>query len=392
MRINIILLACLFLFSGCATTHVATKNNVTFKKYKRIYLASPKDDPRKVIPKVAEHLKKIGFDVITFEEDDPVGGTQGSGFVVSEDGYVITVAHVLNRKDKATLWINGTRYEADVIYKEEEKEEKKDDSDNSNKTLKEKMESELNSKKNKSIYDEIKEKDMALLKIKPPDPNTKFTPLVFARNPSYKMGEEVYTIGFPLSYILGDTPRLNKGLVSSAVGLKDNPDYLQISAEVQPGNSGGPLFNKDGQVVGLIQMTLNPISVLVDSGGSLPQNVNFAIKSKKIRDFLKNCSGKANVRLKEDGIMDFDRAKDSIAQVRSGIISADFKDQTKLVCSVSYKSFWDLWYRFIYLDIVFYDLDTQEVLLRAGQYGDNAFSSEDGTLAQAFKDIEAKLK
>jgi hypothetical protein len=139
-------------------------------------------------------------------------------------------------------------------------------------------------------------------------------------------------------------------------------------------------------------MTLSPINILVNSGGSLPQNVNFAMKNNKIKDFIKNCKDKAKINLEEDGSMDFDKAKDSIAQIRSGIIPADFKDQPKLACSVVYQSFWDMWYRFAYLDIIFYDLDTQEVVLKAGQYGDNPFSSIDGTLSEAFHDIETKLK
>lgn len=389
---NLLLILLVSSISGCATTQVAIKKNITFNKYKRIYLSNIKDDPRKVIPRVEQHLKKMGFDITMVDANEPPGGTQGSGFIVSEDGYLVTAAHVLNKKDKATVWVSGVRYEADLIYKEEEPEEKENGKDISGKNMKERMESALNSKDNQSIYEEINKKDLAILKIKTLDSNIKFTPLIFAKNPSYKMGEEIYIIGFPLSYILGDTPRLNKGLISSTVGPKDNPDYLQISAEVQPGNSGGPLLNAGGQVVGMVQMTLNPINILVNSGGSLPQNVNFAMKNNKIKDFIKNCKDKAKINLREDGSMDLDKAKDSIAQIRSGIIATDFKNQPKLACSVVYQSFWDMWYRFVYLDIIFYDLDTQEVVLKAGQYGDNPFSNIDSTLSEVFRDIEAKLK
>jgi len=184
---------------------------------------------------------------------------------------------------------------------------------------------------------------------------------------------------------------LRPSKISSGVGPKDNPRFLQISAEMQPGNSGGPLLNADGQVIGMIQMTLNPIGVLLNTGGSLPQNVNFAIKNYAIEDFLKNCPDRGKIQIKNFGTMEFDKVRESIAQVRSGIIPADFKDQPKLVCSVSYRSFWDMWYRFMILDIIFYDLDTQEVLLRAGQYGDNPFSTEGGTLKKAFQEIKTKM-
>ena len=89
--------------------------------------------------------------------------------------------------------------------------------------------------------------------------------------------------------------------------------------------------------------------------------------------------------------MDFESVSQSIAQVRSGLIPETFKDEAKLVCSVSYISFWDMWYRFQYFDIILLDLDTDEVLLRVGQYSDNPFSSEDATIRKAFQEIASKM-
>ncbi|MDY7037952.1 MAG: serine protease [Thermodesulfobacteriota bacterium] len=128
------------------------------------------------------------------------------------------------------------------------------------------------------MVDTDKEKDLALLKIKACQ-KLVLQPLPISKDTVYKMGQDVYTIGFPLSDILGNSPRLNKGLVSSAVGLKDNPDHLQISVETQSGNIGSPLLNENGSVVGIIQGTLNPMNVLARTGGNLPQNVNFAAKT-----------------------------------------------------------------------------------------------------------------
>lgn len=378
----------LILVSGCASTKIAVKDNAAFGKYKKIYLVNLKEDPRKVIPKVAKHLENIGFKVVMSPYDEPVGGTQGSGFVISDDGYVLASAHVLNKKDKATLWINGKRYEADLVYKEERETYEPDDK--TKKSIEEAMQSSLDSKGNRSIYELLEEKDLALLKIE--SSGQKFRSLVFARTPSYKMGEEIYTIGFPMSNVLGDSSRLNKGFISSTVGLKDSPDYLQISAEIQPGNSGSPLLNSNGQVIGLIQMTLSTQNAMVNSGGVLPQNVNFALKGEKIKEFIKKCPCKNKINIQEGATMDFDNVRQSIAQVRSGIIPVGFKDEPKLVCGVSYLSFWDMWHRFQYLDIIFFDLDTEEVLLRAGQYGDNPFSSEDKTLNKAFAEIKSKIR
>ena len=205
------------------------------------------------------------------------------------------------------------------------------------------------------------------------------------------MGQDVYTMGFPLSHILGDAPRLNKGLISSPVGMRDNPDFVQMSAEIQPGNSGGPLLNARGQVVGMVQMTLNPMSVLAQTGDALPQNVNFAVKSQKLREFLTRAADQAKVTMREGDAVPFDTIQHSIVKIYSGIVPEGFKEEPKLMCVARYVYLWDMWYRFQVLDIMLYDLDTEEALLRAGQYGDNPLSTENTTLDNVFKEIRSKL-
>src|SRR5256885_1274901 len=78
--------------------------------------------------------------------------------------------------------------------------------------------------------------------------------------------------------------RINKGLVSSAFGIADDTNHVQFSAAVQPGNSGGPLLNERVEVIGVVEATLSASSLLLQ--GSLPQNVNFAIKNGPVREFL----------------------------------------------------------------------------------------------------------
>jgi S1-C subfamily serine protease len=65
--------------------------------------------------------------------------------------------------------------------------------------------------------------------------------------------------------------------------------YLQISAAVQPGNSGGPLLDTSGLIVGMVAMKLDALKI-VRATGNLPENINFAIKTGMIRDFLDNTS------------------------------------------------------------------------------------------------------
>jgi len=77
------------------------------------------------------------------------------------------------------------------------------------------------------------------------------------------------------------------GIVSSLSGLWNDTRHLQISAAVQPGNSGGPLLDTSGEIVGMVVGKLNVLGIARQTG-SIPENINFAIKTGAIRDFLDN--------------------------------------------------------------------------------------------------------
>ena len=93
-----------------------------------------------------------------------------------------------------------------------------------------------------------------------------------------KLGQSVFTIGFPNIEFQGFSPKMTKGEISSLSGLQDDPRHWQISVPVQPGNSGGPLFDEAGNVVGVVLSKLDAIKVAKFTG-DLPQNVNYAVKS-----------------------------------------------------------------------------------------------------------------
>src|SRR5262249_13383666 len=109
--------------------------------------------------------------------------------------------------------------------------------------------------------------------------------LLFIHSREVKLGSSVFTLGFPEPDIQGFEPKLTKGDVNGLAGTRDDERYFQISVPVQPGNSGGPLFNESGAVVGIVTKRLNDLAMLSRSG-MVGQNVNYALKSAAILDFL----------------------------------------------------------------------------------------------------------
>jgi S1-C subfamily serine protease len=95
-----------------------------------------------------------------------------------------------------------------------------------------------------------------------------------------RLGDQVATYGFPYSGVLSSSGNCTFGNVTSLIGMKDDTRFLQMSAPVQPGNSGGALVNMSGSVVGVVVGQLSAIAK------SVPQNVNFAIQPSIVINFL----------------------------------------------------------------------------------------------------------
>jgi len=104
-------------------------------------------------------------------------------------------------------------------------------------------------------------------------------------SPSPRTGEAIVVFGFPLSGLLASSGNATIGNITALAGLRDDPRMLQISAPVQQGNSGGPVLDMSGNVIGVVVSKLDAARVarLADF---LPQNVNFAIKSSTVKNFL----------------------------------------------------------------------------------------------------------
>ena len=160
----------------------------------------------------------------------------GTGFIVTKDGHIITCYHVIVDAKIIKVSIGKKIYPALFV-----------EGDNYN--------------------------DLALLKI-----SGSFPAIAFSPERSAKIGQEVFTIGYPNPGIQGINAKLTKGHISSISGFQDDLRFYQISTPVQPGNSGGPLLDNKGNVTGVIVAMLDAKTVFQISG-SLPQAVNYAVKS-----------------------------------------------------------------------------------------------------------------
>ncbi|MEM1441799.1 MAG: trypsin-like peptidase domain-containing protein [Verrucomicrobiota bacterium] len=127
--------------------------------------------------------------------------------------------------------------------------------------------------------------DLAVLKIE--KWNGKYLGLTQSSEVGY--ASDVTAAGFPDPTVLGINPKVSKGIVNALSGVRDDPRFLQVSAPVQPGNSGGPLISSTGRVVGVVAAGLNSMDRMAQ-GGYLPQTVNYAIKTDLIFPILKNAS------------------------------------------------------------------------------------------------------
>ncbi len=357
LHLLMVALLCTQFLVGCGSATRSVRNEKAevkdLKAYRDVYVLAFDKDPRAVMPKVVAQFQAMGLNV-NVVDSAKLSGAQGTGFVISAQGHVLTCAHLFKEEKAATLRIQGRRYEADLVTKDDDK-------------------------------------DLALLKIRDVQAAA-FAPLSFRSDGAYGIGADVFTIGFPLSNVLGSGIRYSRGTLSSMTGLRDDPKQLQFSAQIQPGSSGGPLFDKDGVVIGVIQQTLNPLRTLQQTGGALPQNVNFAIKTEIVLDYLRSTDKDLYAATQLNKGRGVEELQKSVVKVRAGLVTDEWETTPKLVARVSYQSIWDLWYRFRYFVVRVYDFDTQDLLLVAGQDRDNMISDEDVVIRDTFAQVRKILE
>src|SRR5271166_2120217 len=143
-------------------------------------------------------------------------------------------------------------------------------------------------------------------------------PLRFRTGDPLKPGEDIIVIGFPLRGLLSSAPTVTTGIVSSLAGLRDDRTRFQISAPVQPGNSGGPVLDKAGSVVGMVVSKLNVLRI-ARMTGDIPQNVNFAIPASIITSVLDANSVKYQVGTSDGG----KSAAEIVSTASPGVVSLE---------------------------------------------------------------------
>ncbi len=181
------------------------------------------------------------------EQDNESTEHWGTGWAV-DTGYVVTCYHVVDNTDNITLHFqDGSRVSAEVAVAD-------------------------------------KANDIVLLR---PSRRGMLPPGLQLGLNRIKPGAEIFTIGFPHPETMGFTPKVTEGTITSLTGYQDDPRLFQISVPVQAGNSGGPLINLNGEVIGLVTAKLSALAMFARTG-DLPQNVNYAIKSQYLDILLKS--------------------------------------------------------------------------------------------------------
>ena len=188
----------------------------------------------------------------------------GTGAFVSSSGHVLTAAHVVEDTQKIEIMVDSVPHEAQLLKID-------------------------------------KANDIAVLKVDLKNS----VHLNVTSGEKVRLGSPIFTLGFPNPDIQGVSPKLTRGEISSVNGTLDDPTSWQVSAPVQSGNSGGPLFNLEGTVVGMIQTKLGMIAA--QKTGDLPQNVAYAVKGKYLLKILEDCGVKSETNDSGNADTDFER-------------------------------------------------------------------------------------
>ena len=168
----------------------------------------------------------------------------GTGFFVSSEGHAVSNDHVVGICRKVATKIDGKKIHFNILKTD-------------------------------------KVNDIGLIK-----GDYKSSSFLSIKSDGAEFGEDIVAFGYPLTGILSSSVKLTRGIVSSLSGLNNNYSEIQIDAAIQPGNSGGPVLNMEGQVVGVASSGLNKLA-MIEETAYIPENVNFAVAAPTLLNFLK---------------------------------------------------------------------------------------------------------
>lgn len=207
--------------------------------------------PRPAAPTAGSTVQQSPTPATTPPPQEPVSQktSAGSGIIVSKDGMVLTNAHVIEQCRTISIkTADGPALVASLAAK---------DAGN----------------------------DLALLRT-----SLRGSDIArFREDRPLRSGDDVVVVGYPLSSLLSREANVTSGVISAMAGIHGDVRHYQITAPVQKGNSGGPLVDTSGNVIGIVSSKLNAMKIAGQTG-DLPQNINFAIKSELARKFLENYS------------------------------------------------------------------------------------------------------
>lgn len=167
----------------------------------------------------------------------------GTGFLVSNIGHLVTNNHVIDGCSEVKVHMSGETTVSKILA-----------SDPKN--------------------------DLALLKMDASNPNF----LSFSDQNPYLL-QDIIAAGYPFGDKISKSIKVTRGVVSALTGIADNFSQIQIDAALQPGNSGGPLIDEFGNVIGVAVSKLDADYVL-EKFGTLPENTNFGIKASIVKELL----------------------------------------------------------------------------------------------------------
>lgn len=194
--------------------------------------------------KEPEQYIKLYPALLSHQESNPTSWS-GSGFAL-KNGYLVTNFHVID--GASSISVKGIKGDFNKSY-------------------------------SATVVGSDKGNDIALLKISDSS-FTGFGTIPYAiSNSSAEVGEDVFVLGYPLTSTMGDEIKLTTGIISSKTGFQGDVSLYQISAPIQPGNSGGPLFDKKGNIIGVVS---------AKHAGA--ENVGYAIKSSYLRNLIESCA------------------------------------------------------------------------------------------------------